>query len=117
MKHLKRFPIDTLKIDHSFVRNLPTDVQDGTIVGAVIGLGAGLNMRVVAEGVETAEQLAFLQAHQCDEGQGLYFYKPMDAAEISRLLKARVARVNLVDARTSDRGSLGRRTGTRRRSS
>jgi diguanylate cyclase (GGDEF)-like protein/PAS domain S-box-containing protein len=89
LNHLRRFPIDTLKIDKSFVRDLPADAEDGTIVGAVIGIGMGLNMRVVAEGVETAAQLAFLHAHRCLEGQGYYFYKPLDATEITRLLAPR----------------------------
>ena len=90
LNHLKRYPIDTLKIDQSFVRNLPADSEDGTIVAAVIGLGLGLKMRIVAEGVETAEQLAFLQGHRCSEGQGHYFGRPILADDIARLLGRRV---------------------------
>jgi diguanylate cyclase (GGDEF)-like protein/PAS domain S-box-containing protein len=86
LSHLKRFPIDTLKIDQSFVRDLTTDSGDASIVSAVIGMGENLHMRVVAEGVETREQLEFLQAHSCPQGQGYYFGKPVAAGEFSRLL-------------------------------
>src|SRR5207344_2458265 len=75
LSYLKRFPIDTLKIDQSFVRDLTTDADDASIVTAVISMGKSLHLRVVAEGVETAEQLAFLQDQQCPEGQGYYFSK------------------------------------------
>jgi diguanylate cyclase (GGDEF)-like protein/PAS domain S-box-containing protein len=108
LNHLKRFPIDTLKIDQSFVRNLPTDPEDGTIVAAVIGMGMGLNMRVVAEGVETAEQLAFLREHHCLEGQGCYFDKPGDAAEITRLLRRSEATGSMAHGKTKRRRLLER---------
>jgi len=65
LSHLKRFPIDALKIDRSFVHDLTTGEDDAGIVTAVIGLGRTLHMRVVAEGVETREQLAILQHHGC----------------------------------------------------
>ncbi len=61
LSYLKRFPIDTLKIDQSFVRDIVNDMDDATIVAAVIGMGKNLKQRVVAEGVETPEQLAFLR--------------------------------------------------------
>jgi EAL domain-containing protein (putative c-di-GMP-specific phosphodiesterase class I) len=73
LSYLKRFPIDTLKIDRSFVRDLTTDADDASIVNAVISMGKSLHMQVVAEGVETREQLAFLKRQGCPEGQGYYF--------------------------------------------
>jgi EAL domain-containing protein (putative c-di-GMP-specific phosphodiesterase class I) len=91
LSHLKRFPIDTLKIDQSFVRNITTDTDDASIVSAVISMGKSLQMRVVAEGVETAPQLAFLRNHNCPEGQGYYFSRPVLAEECTRFLGLRVA--------------------------
>ena len=87
LSHLKRFPIDTLKIDRSFVRDLTTDEDDAGIVTAVIGMGKSLHMRVVAEGVETREQLAMLQEYGCPQGQGYYFSRPVPAVEFGHLLK------------------------------
>ena len=87
LSHLKRFPIDTLKIDQSFVRDLATDADDASIVSAVIGMGKSLQMRVVAEGVETPEQLAFLRRQGCPEGQGYYFSRPVSAGEFTLLLR------------------------------
>jgi diguanylate cyclase (GGDEF)-like protein/PAS domain S-box-containing protein len=88
LSYVKRFPIDTLKIDQSFVRDLTTDAGDASIVCAVISMGRSLNMQVVAEGVETQEQLAFLQEQSCPEGQGFYFSRPVVAMELPRLLAA-----------------------------
>ena len=87
LSHLKRFPIDTLKIDQSFVRDLATDADDASIVTAVIGMGESLHMRVVAEGVETREQLAILQEHGCPQGQGYYFSPPVPAVKFGHLLE------------------------------
>jgi diguanylate cyclase (GGDEF)-like protein/PAS domain S-box-containing protein len=86
LSYLKRFPIDILKIDQSFVRNLTTDADDASIVSAVISMGKSLHMRVVAEGVETREQLEFLQEHNCPEGQGYYFGHPVVAGDITQIL-------------------------------
>jgi EAL domain-containing protein (putative c-di-GMP-specific phosphodiesterase class I) len=88
LSYLKRFPIDTLKIDQTFVRDLTTDADDASIVSAVISMGRSLNKRVVAEGVETRQQLAFLQDQSCPEGQGYYFSKPMLAGDFGQFLKA-----------------------------
>jgi len=85
LSHLKRFPIDTLKIDHTFVRDIASSAGDAAIVGLVIGMGRSLNMRVVAEGVETSEELAALLEHGCTEGQGHYFGKAMEAREFIHL--------------------------------
>jgi EAL domain-containing protein (putative c-di-GMP-specific phosphodiesterase class I) len=92
LSHLKRFPIDTLKIDQSFVGNLTLDDGDASIVSAVISMGKSLHKRVVAEGVETQEQLAFLQERNCPEAQGYYFNKPMAAATLTQLLERTVRR-------------------------
>jgi diguanylate cyclase (GGDEF)-like protein/PAS domain S-box-containing protein len=86
LSYLKRFPIDTLKIDRSFVRDLATDSDDASIVCAVINMGRSLNMRVVAEGVETPEQCAFLRNHQCPEAQGFYFGEPVLPEKVGKLV-------------------------------
>jgi diguanylate cyclase (GGDEF)-like protein/PAS domain S-box-containing protein len=86
LSYLKRFPIDTLKIDQSFVRDLTTDTDDASIVRAVISMGDSLRMLVVAEGVETREQLDFLREHACPEGQGFFFSHPVVAGEFSQLM-------------------------------
>ena len=98
LSYLKRFPINTLKIDQSFVHDLTTDADDASIVSAVISMGKSLNMRVVAEGVETRAQLEFLQEHSCPEGQGFYFSHPVVAGEVSQLLKRGVAEPRLLQA-------------------
>ena len=91
LSYLKRFPINTLKIDQSFMRDLTTDTSDASIVSAVINMGESLHMQVVAEGVETREQLAFLREKNCPEGQGFYFSKAVDAGEFTQLLKRKAA--------------------------
>ena len=88
LSFLKRFPIDTLKIDYSFVRDLATDSEDASIVSAVVDMGRNLNMQVVAEGVETREQCTFLKRHRCPEAQGFYFGKPMLPKAVARLFAA-----------------------------
>ena len=87
LSYLKRFPVDRLKIDQSFVRDLSTDADDAAIAQAVITLGHTMNLRVIAEGVETPEQLAFLSRNQCDEMQGYLLGKPMSADEFGKLLE------------------------------
>jgi diguanylate cyclase (GGDEF)-like protein/PAS domain S-box-containing protein len=91
LSHLKRFPIDTLKIDRSFVRDVTTHADDASIVSAVISMGKSLHMRVVAEGVETLQQLAFLRKHSCPEGQGHYFSRPLLAREFTPFLGSCIA--------------------------
>ena len=87
LSYLRQFPIDTLKIDQSFVNTMTSNADDATIVSAVIGMGKSLNKQVIAEGVETAEQSAFLLALHCDEGQGCYFGCAMTAEALTSLLK------------------------------
>ena len=86
LSYLRRFPIDTLKIDRSFVGDIATNADDSTIVSAVIAMGRTLGQRVIAEGVETQEQLTFLRTRQCDEGQGFHFSRPLPAEDFARLL-------------------------------
>ena len=88
LSYLRQFPIDTLKVDQSFVNGINADTDDATIINAVINMGSNLNHRVIAEGVETVEQVAFLQAHGCDEGQGYYFSRPVPASQFAKLLEA-----------------------------
>jgi diguanylate cyclase (GGDEF)-like protein/PAS domain S-box-containing protein len=87
LSYLKRFPIDTLKIDQSFVRDIAHDDNDAAIIKAIISMAHSLKIRVIAEGVETQEQLAFLEAHQCDEIQGYYFSQPVPAMKFEEMLK------------------------------
>lgn len=88
LNYLRQFPIDALKIDQTFVHRSTVDPGDAAIVSAVISLGRSLRQRVIAEGIETREQLAFLQTRFCDEGQGYYFGRPMIAEEFTELLAA-----------------------------
>jgi diguanylate cyclase (GGDEF)-like protein len=90
LSYLRRFPVDALKIDQSFVRQISTAPDETTIVTAIISMGRSLNLRVVAEGVETQEELSFLQAHQCDEAQGYYFGRPVPPAIFAKLLETGV---------------------------
>ena len=91
LSYLTKFPIDALKIDQSFVRQITTAPSETTIVTAVIGMCRSLKLRVVAEGVETPEELAFLQAHRCDEAQGYYFSRPLAAPQFAQLLQLGIA--------------------------
>jgi len=86
LSYLRRFPIDTLKIDQSFVQDIDGDTEEAAIVSAIIAMGKSLKLRVVAEGIETRHQLAFLQSQCCAEGQGYYFSRPVVAEEFAGLL-------------------------------
>ena len=86
LNYLKRFPIDTLKIDQSFVQDIARGGSDGAIVSAVIAMGKALNIRVIAEGVETPEQLKFLKEHGCYEFQGYLFSRPMAASALTDMI-------------------------------
>jgi diguanylate cyclase (GGDEF)-like protein/PAS domain S-box-containing protein len=87
LSYLQQFPIDILKIDKSFIHRLTGGLDDSPIVGAIINMGKSLKMRVIAEGVETHQQRAFLQAQHCVEGQGYLFSRPIAAAQFTDLLK------------------------------
>jgi EAL domain-containing protein (putative c-di-GMP-specific phosphodiesterase class I) len=86
LSYLKRFKIDKLKIDQSFVRDIQHDPDDAAIVSAIIGLAHSLGFKTIAEGVETQAQLDFLRAHACDDIQGYFYSKPVPADEFARLL-------------------------------
>ncbi|MFL1525313.1 putative bifunctional diguanylate cyclase/phosphodiesterase [Pseudomonas sp. O230] len=88
LSYLRRFPIDVLKIDQSFIRGLSTDSNDAALVSAIISLGRSLKLTIIAEGVETLEQLNFLKAHQCEEGQGYYFSKAVEPDSFVRYLRS-----------------------------
>ncbi|MES2151197.1 MAG: EAL domain-containing protein [Pseudomonadota bacterium] len=87
LSYLSHFPIDVLKIDRSFVADIQRDANDAAIVASIIALAHNLKLAVIAEGVETAEQLAYLRRHGCDQMQGYYFSRPLPAAEFARLLE------------------------------
>ena len=87
LSYLKSFPINTLKIDQSFVRDITIDQDDAAIVASIISLAHNLRLHVIAEGVETQEQLSYLQRHRCDEMQGFYFSGPMSADETEMMLR------------------------------
>ncbi|MDP1679106.1 MAG: EAL domain-containing protein [Candidatus Nitrotoga sp.] len=88
LSYLKRFPIDKFKIDQSFVHDLTTDTDDAVIVSTIISMAHSLKLKVIAEGVETAEQLAFLKQQGCDEIQGYYFSQPVSAEQFTKLLSS-----------------------------
>ncbi|SEC34613.1 putative bifunctional diguanylate cyclase/phosphodiesterase [Terriglobus roseus] len=87
LSYLRKFAIDSLKIDQSFIHQIGASTEETTIVTAVIGMARGLNLKVVAEGVETRQQAAFLLDSQCDEAQGYYFSRPVAPQEFAKLLR------------------------------
>jgi diguanylate cyclase (GGDEF)-like protein len=87
LSNLKRFPIDTIKVDRSFIRDIPRDGDDMAVTDAIIALGRAMNLNVIAEGVESVEQAAFLREHACDEFQGYYFSKAIPADQVADLLR------------------------------
>jgi EAL domain-containing protein (putative c-di-GMP-specific phosphodiesterase class I) len=87
LSYLRGFPIDTIKIDRSFIRDMTTDPDAAAITAAIISMAKTLSLRVVAEGVETEEQLAFLREHGCDEMQGFLFSPPVPAEQATELLR------------------------------
>jgi EAL domain-containing protein (putative c-di-GMP-specific phosphodiesterase class I) len=91
LSYLSRFPIDVLKIDRSFVADITHDANDAAIVTSIIALAHNLKLAVIAEGVETAEQLDYLRSHGCDEMQGYFFSKPLAADDFEQLLIQRRA--------------------------
>jgi EAL domain-containing protein (putative c-di-GMP-specific phosphodiesterase class I) len=87
LSYLKRFPVDYVKIDQTFIRDLSAGGEDAAITRAIIALAHSLELKVVAEGVETQAQMDFLKAHHCDEIQGFLISRPVEAAALAQLLK------------------------------
>ncbi len=88
LNYLKKLPVDKLKIDQSFVRDIETDESDAAIIRSIISLGHRLNLRVIAEGVETQEQLDFLRVRGCDEMQGYFYARPLTADALFKFVKS-----------------------------
>ena len=98
LSYLRKFPIDSLKIDQSFVRQITTSPDETSIVTAILSMAQSLKLRVVAEGVETQTELLFLQAHNCEEAQGYYFSRPVPADQFAKLLVSGIPEKVLVEA-------------------
>jgi len=92
LSYLKRFPVDSLKVDRSFIRDVPQDVDDVAITQAIIAMAHSLGLKVIAEGVETEEQLDFLRELKCDQVQGYIFSEPIPADEFAALLRSDMAK-------------------------
>jgi diguanylate cyclase (GGDEF)-like protein len=107
LSYLRKFPVDAVKIDQSFIRQISTAGQDTTIVKAVIGMARGLKLRVIAEGVEKPEEVAFLRAYRCDEAQGYYFSRPVPAQQFATLLKNGMPETGAVDVRPPLMSAVG----------
>jgi diguanylate cyclase (GGDEF)-like protein/PAS domain S-box-containing protein len=91
LSYLSRFPVDALKIDQSFVRQITLSPKKSTIIATIISMGQSLNLRVIAEGVETHEEMAYLLAHKCDEAQGYYFSRPVPHQQFATLLETGIS--------------------------
>jgi diguanylate cyclase (GGDEF)-like protein/PAS domain S-box-containing protein len=98
LSYLRKFPVDALKIDQSFIRQISTGGDDTVIVSAVISMAHSLKLRVVAEGVETFEELEFLRAHQCDEAQGFYFSRPVPPRNLAALLRSGMPKLRKISS-------------------
>lgn len=95
LQYVKHLPVDRIKVDRCFIRNITTDPNDAAILRAIVGLGHSLDLTIVGEGVETAEQLAHLRIEGCDEGQGYHLGKPMPPEEFTAFVKADSKHVHL----------------------
>jgi len=98
LSYLKRFPIHTLKIDRSFVRDIVTDKNDHTIVAAIIAMAHSLEIEVIAEGIETAEQLQLLMTHHCNHYQGYFFSRPVPVTQIKSMLQKSITSASKIHA-------------------
>jgi diguanylate cyclase (GGDEF)-like protein len=105
LSYLKRLPLDTVKLDRSFVTGATTDADDAALVTAIVTLAHNLRLRVIAEGVETAEQLSFLRLLKCDEGQGYFFSKPVPAALFAASLRDPKRKLHLIAGGMPNRNS------------
>jgi EAL domain-containing protein (putative c-di-GMP-specific phosphodiesterase class I) len=85
LSYLKQFPVDKLKIDRSFIRDIAVDPDDAAITNAIISMARSMHLKVIAEGVENEVQLSFLREHECDQIQGYYFSKPVPADEATSI--------------------------------
>jgi EAL domain-containing protein (putative c-di-GMP-specific phosphodiesterase class I) len=92
---LKQFPLDSIKIDRSFIRDITSVSEDKALTDAIIAMGRTLSLTVVAQGVETKEQADFLRDNACDEFQGFYFNKPVPADQVEVLLQAQMAHTDI----------------------
>ena len=93
LAQLKRFPIDTLKVDQSFVRDITSDPNDAAIASAIIAMGHSLRLTIIAEGVETPEQLAFLRERECHKVQGFLFARPMPLEQVAVYLDEQARKI------------------------
>src|SRR5690606_34259333 len=93
LAQIKRFPIDTLKVDSSFIRDIPANPEDRAITEAIIAMGKTLSLTVIAEGVETEAQERFLREHACDQSQGYYFAKPISPDEFVEFMRQQMPAV------------------------
>ncbi len=106
LAYLKRFPIDKLKIDIAFVRDVTVNPDDAAIALAIIGMAHSLHMQVIAEGVETPAQMAYLRRHRCDEVQGFHFSRPLPVKEFGAMVLANLAQPQELDAPDNHRQTL-----------
>jgi EAL domain-containing protein (putative c-di-GMP-specific phosphodiesterase class I) len=93
LNYLRRFPVDTLKIDYSFIKDVPDNPETCILVKTIITMAQSLNLKVIAEGVEKKEQLDFLCELGCDAVQGFYFFKPMPGEDLKRIMKQKGLKV------------------------
>jgi len=118
LSYLRNFPVDALKIDRSFIRQISTAGDDTAIVNAVIGMARSLKLRVIAEGVETLEEVAFLRAYRCEEAQGYYFSPPVLPEQFAKLVRTGVPNATVgiqrpaLEVGTMDGGDLSKRLAT-----
>jgi EAL domain-containing protein (putative c-di-GMP-specific phosphodiesterase class I) len=101
LSSLQRFPLDTIKIDRSFIGDITTAHDDSKLTEAIIAMGKSLSLTVVAQGVETKEQAEFLREHACDEFQGFYFNRPVPAEQFTELLQAQSAGPTYIGSRAA----------------
>jgi EAL domain-containing protein (putative c-di-GMP-specific phosphodiesterase class I) len=102
---LQRFPLDTIKIDRSLIRDIAGTAEDTGLADAIIAMGRSLSLTVVAQGVETRDQAEFLRTHACDELQGFYFKRPLPADQFTKLLLAQATEITYIGERAGLRSA------------